>query len=72
LLAWLKTSWNEPLITLVPIYQRGPNSIRTASVAKKAIGILEEHGWLIRLEGSSHKVDGKVVREAWRIWRDEE
>jgi hypothetical protein len=72
LLAWLQTSWNEPLIALVPIYQRGPNSIRIATTAKRAISILEEHGWLIRLEGSKHKVDGKVVREAWRIWRDEE
>lgn len=68
LLAWLET-WPEPAIGLVAIYQRGPNSIREKEAAQRAVKQLEAHGWLRRLEGSGHKVDGKPVREAWTIVR---
>lgn len=67
LLFWLQNYWPESNIALVPIYQRGPNSIRTSSAAKKAIKTLENHGWLTRTEDKKPVVDGKAVREAWRI-----
>jgi hypothetical protein len=70
LLDWLMSSWGEPNIGLVAIYQKGPNSIRDAGAAKRAVGILESHNWLTRLEGNGHQVGGKPVKEAWRINRE--
>ncbi len=71
LLTWLKDKWGEPLIGLVAIYKFGPGEIRDASSAKKAVGVLEEHGWLKRAPGPELRVAGKPVREAWHIVRDE-
>jgi hypothetical protein len=60
--------WNDPLIGLPEIYQRGPNVIRDAQAAKQAVGILEDHGWLIREEGGA-LVKGSFRRDAWQIVR---
>ncbi len=70
LLDWLMTSWAEPKIGLVAIYQKGPNSIRDAAAAKRAVGVLESHDWLTRLEGGGHRVAGRPVKEAWRVNRE--
>ncbi len=70
LLSWLQL-WPEDKIGLVAIYQSGPNSIRDKSSASKIVKILEEHGWLRKLDGSDHTVAGKGVREAWHIVREE-
>ncbi len=67
LLEWLK-GWPEPLVGLSVIYRLGPNSIREAETAKKAVKLLEEHGWLLR-EPGRQIVSGSPVREAWRIVR---
>jgi hypothetical protein len=68
LLDWLRLRWNEEVISLPGIYQRGPNSIRDADTAKKAVAILEDHGWLIRIaEGAV--VAGVRRRDAWKIVR---
>ena len=68
LLEWLRT-WPEPLIGLSVIYRLGPNSIRDADRAKKAVKVLADHGWLIR-EPGRQIVAGNPVREAWRIVRE--
>lgn len=68
LLSWLSLSWPEDKIGLVPIYQRGPNSIRDKTAALKAVTILQDHGWLKKLDGS-HIVAGQTVRDAWIIIR---
>ena len=68
LLQWLET-WPEASIALVPIYQKGPRSIRDKQTAKKVVKVLEDHGWLTKLEGGGHHVAGRTVREAWRINR---
>jgi hypothetical protein len=70
LLDWLKTSWGEPLISLRAIYRLGPNSIRDAQTAKRAVSILEDHGWLKRYEGAPVTVAGQPVREAWHVIRE--
>ena len=68
LLAWLKTTWNEPLIGLRAIYRFGPNSIRDSKTAKAAVAVLEEHGWLQKYaKPGPALVGGEPVREAWRI-----
>ena len=69
LLEWLKTSWREPLIGLRAIYRLGPNSIRDADAAKKAVALLEAHGWLVKTAAPA-KVEGQPVREAWLIMRE--
>jgi Protein of unknown function (DUF3987) len=69
LLEWLKNSWREPLIGLRAIYRLGPNSIRDADAAKKAVALLEAHGWLVK-KAAPAKVEGQPVREAWFIRRE--
>lgn len=72
LLAWLQESWPHKtddggrLISPPDVYSAGPNSIREKAVAQKALGVLVDHGWLIKLEGS-HKVNGIVRREVFAM-----
>lgn len=68
LLYWLQTKWREDHVGLKVIYQLGPNAIREATVARKAVTILQEHGWLIKAP-SGVRVAGSKVREAWRVVR---
>lgn len=65
LLNWL---WArpEPVISLPDIYQYGPNSIRDLARAKKLVGVLEQHGWLVAILGCA-TIAGKPRRDAWRI-----
>jgi hypothetical protein len=66
LLGWLHQSWNERVISLPDIYQNGPNLIRDKVTAAKLVKILEDHGWLHRIEGGA-EVAGSRRRDAWRI-----
>jgi hypothetical protein len=68
LLTWLQNKWPEPFIGLKVIYQFGPNLIRDAEAARKAVAALEEHGWLERAPKGT-KVADAVVRDAWRVIR---
>ena len=67
LLDWL-ILWPEDLISLPDVYQHGPNSIRDMATARKVVGLLVRHGWLVEGPGGVI-VDGKRRREAWRIIR---
>ncbi len=69
LLAWLHGSWTEPTVSLPEIYRLGPNAIRTKEVAAAMVGILEEHGWLARIQGGA-VIAGARRREAWRIVKE--
>lgn len=55
---------------LVDIYQRGPNSIRSKSVATRTAKILEEHGWFVPVPGGAF-IDGKKRQKVWRVVRDD-
>jgi Protein of unknown function (DUF3987) len=67
-LDWLLRLWGELAISLPDLYQRGPAAIREAAAARKVVGVLEDHGWLIRIvEGAM--IAGTYRREAWRIVR---
>jgi Protein of unknown function (DUF3987) len=66
LLGWLNGSWKENLISLPDIYQHGPNAIRDKATATKLVKILEDHGWLQRVE-SGAEVAGSHRPDAWRI-----
>lgn len=66
-LNWMRSpSWGKPLISLPDLYQRGPGAIRDKKVAGNIVSILEDHGYLERLQPYS-KVDGVPRRDAWRI-----
>jgi hypothetical protein len=65
LLDWLK-NWDGELISLPDVYQRGPNAFRDATSALEAIHVLEDHGWLVPVEGGA-VVNGTRRREVWRI-----
>lgn len=65
-LVWLRTHWKEPLVALPDLYQLGPPPVREGKTARRILGILEEHGWLSRIEGGA-EVRGQRRREVWRI-----
>ncbi len=67
-LEWLHDHWPHPSVGLPEIYQRGPQQVRTARGARRAVEILEEHGWLIPLPDGA-EIDGVKRREAWKIVR---
>jgi hypothetical protein len=63
-------AWAQQYEHIYPqrIYQYGPNGIRDKHTAHRIANILEEHGWLIRVEGGL-EVDGAYRRDVWRVWR---
>ncbi len=64
LLDWLIGVWGEPCISLPDIYQQGPNAIRDKTTAARLVGVLEDHGSLVRiLQGAV--VAGQTRRDAW-------
>jgi hypothetical protein len=67
LLNWLHAR-AEPLILLPDIYQRGLNAIGDQRTARKFVGILEDHKWLVKVDGGAI-VGGHNRREAWWIVR---
>jgi hypothetical protein len=68
LLAWLHSeTWGKPVVSLPDIYRRGPNAIRDAGRARRAVTILADHGWLA--PASACEIDGTYRREVWRIVR---
>jgi Protein of unknown function (DUF3987) len=69
LLHWLQHQWKESAISLPDIYQRSLNAIQDQATARKLVGILEEHSWLVRMPDGS-VVAGQPRREAWRIVRE--
>ena len=69
LLDWLHNNWSEQLVSLPDIYQLGPNAIRDQRTAARLVQLLEEHGWLSKLEGGG-TVAGKRRKDAWRIVKE--
>jgi len=67
LLDWLH-KWDEELISLPDIYQRGPNSIREKARAAQLVKILVDHGWLMPVPDGS-EIQGQFRREVWKIIR---
>jgi hypothetical protein len=68
LLTWLHNKWTEDFVGLKVIYQLGPNGIRDKQAAKRAVAVLEDHGWVERASPGT-KVAGAIVQEAWRVIR---
>ncbi len=66
LLDWLTRKWGEDLISLPDIYQRGLNSIPDQKTARRIVGVLEDHSWLVPVDGGA-VVKGQRRQEVWRI-----
>lgn len=67
LLDWLHALPGET-IGLRDIYRLGPNTIRQADKARRAMGILVEHGWATPMPYGA-EIEGQHHKEAWEIVR---
>jgi hypothetical protein len=68
LLDWLLNQWTEPNISLPDIYQRSLNAVGDKGTAAKLVSILEDHGFLVRINQGA-VVAGQRRRDAWSIIR---
>lgn len=67
-LDWLQTRWGEPAFYLAAIYNDCPiREVRNSKTARGIVTTLEEHGWLMRLDGET-LIRGSRRREAWLIY----
>lgn len=64
---WLQ-SRPGTMIGLRDIYRLGPNAIRQADKARRAMAILVEHGWARPLPDGA-EIEGQCHKEAWGIVR---
>ena len=65
----LLTWWQarpKPRCHLAEIYQHGPNALREAKEARRAVAVLVEHGFVRPLDPRT-VLDGTARREAWEL-----
>jgi hypothetical protein len=65
LLAWWQAR-PDPQCHLAAIYQTGPGAMRDAATARRIVGILEEHGFVLRLPAGT-VLEGTARRDAWEL-----
>ena len=65
---WLLETWKEPEITNRDVVQSGPNSVRDSKAAKKALQMLEDHGWLVAMPKGA-VIRGSARSQAWKVVR---
>lgn len=66
---WLAEVWAEQLVSVRAVSRSGPGMLRgDAWRIKRTLSVLEEHGWVVHVADGA-VVEGKPVREAWRILR---
>lgn len=65
LLQWLDRR-RSALITLVELYQKGPDFVRTASSARHYLSILVEHGW-VRQVNCPTEYDGVMRKDVFQM-----
>lgn len=53
-------------VSLTDISQRGPNPTRNSKMAQRAIAILEDTGWFVRIE-TGMKMDGAFRHQVWLV-----
>ncbi|MEY8143103.1 YfjI family protein [Falsihalocynthiibacter sp. CO-5D18] len=69
---WLLESWEFPEIVIRDVMRLAPiRALRESQKAKASIKLLEDHGWLVRLEPGT-VVNGSARKEAWRIVRHQD
>jgi len=65
---WLLESWPQPEVLPRDVLRLGPNCLRESPTARAALALLEQHGWLTKLEPGTIVRD-KARRDAYRISR---
>lgn len=63
---WLLENWQHPEIMVREVVRFGPNPLRESPKAKAALGLLEKHGWLVKLPPGT-MVRDSARAESWRI-----
>lgn len=67
-LDWLLTRWSEPAVYPAAIYNDCTTiAVRDQKTAREILALLEEHGWLTRLDGNV-LIKGRQRKEAWLIY----
>jgi hypothetical protein len=66
---WLNSEWEENLVSLTAVSQRGPGAVRQgAEYIARLFEILSNHDHLVPLADGG-MVSGRKVRKAWRVVR---
>lgn len=65
---WLLERFTETEVLVRDVMRDGPSSIRESPKARAALAILENHGWLVRLDAGT-VVRGSARAKSWRIVR---
>ncbi|WP_375573269.1 YfjI family protein [Seohaeicola saemankumensis] len=63
---WLLENWPYPEVMIRDVVRMGPNALRESPKARAAIGVLEQHGWLVPYQAGT-VVRGAARKEAWRF-----
>lgn len=63
---WIVERSGRKVIAVRTVTRYGPNAIRDSQLARRLIKILEEHGWLIPIDGGA-VIDGVKSKAAWRV-----
>ena len=66
---WLLEIWQEKQVLVRDVVRLGPSPLRESPKARAALGILEKHGWLVKLEAGT-VVRGAARAEAWSIVKE--
>jgi hypothetical protein len=66
LLGWIKDK-SLSVIYARQVYHDGPNAIRNKNDAQRILKVLEDHRWIIPIDGGA-EVDGSHRKQLWRVW----
>lgn len=55
-----------PTFSQIELYQKGPQAVRTKAAAEKVVALLEEHGYVVKVEGGA-RICGQKRANAWRV-----
>ena len=71
LIEWLLDYRQEhgPKFSLVEVYQYGPNDLRNKRAALEVVAILEQHGWIVPIDGTA-EVRGSKRKQVWELRED--
>ncbi|BBA70630.1 YfjI family protein [Geobacter sulfurreducens] len=72
LLAFKVLKWTQQhgsLLSLVDLYQYGPNAVRDKATALHMLSILENHSWVRKIQKGC-EVNGRFRRDVWEVRND--
>ena len=66
--SWICDRWREDFIDKRTMMKKGPGHLRDGNTLKRCIQKLEDHGWLVRQNGT-RVIDGSNSKTYWRVVR---